>query len=91
MEFLYELYETQAACSRHFVHELTSEEKTRMKCVAKIVAMPGTRTIVADLCMFAWLRVMKEDQDLSMHVYGRSLTRDNSECGCEVNSSTRSS
>ena len=25
---------------------------SRMKCVAKIMAMPGTRTAVADLCMF---------------------------------------
>ena len=25
---------------------------SRMKCVTKIMAMPGTRTAVADLCMF---------------------------------------
>ena len=37
-------------CGRFFVHELTSEVSSRMKCVT--MAMPGTRTIVADLCMF---------------------------------------
>ena len=35
---------------RYFVHELTSEVNSRMKCVAKIMATPGTRTAVADLC-----------------------------------------
>ena len=35
-----------------FVHELTSEVNSRMKCVAKIMAMPGTRAAMADLCMF---------------------------------------
>ena len=52
MEFLCELYEAQVARDRYFVHELTSEVNSRMKCVAKIMAMPGTRTAVADLCMF---------------------------------------
>ena len=52
LEFLCELYEAQAARGRHFVHELTSEVKSRMKCVAKIMAMVGTRTAVADLCAF---------------------------------------
>ena len=52
MEFLCELYEAQAACGRHFVHELTSEVNSRMQCVAKIMAMPGTRTTVTDLRMF---------------------------------------
>ena len=51
-EFLCELYEAQAAQGRYFVHELTPEVNSRMKCVAKIVAMPGTRRAVADLCMF---------------------------------------
>ena len=51
-EFLCELYEEQAACGRHFAHELTSEANSRMRCVAKIMPMPGTRTAVADLCMF---------------------------------------
>ena len=31
------------------VHEFTSEASLRLKCVEKIMAMPGTR---ADLCMF---------------------------------------
>ena len=52
MEFLCELYEAQAARGRYFVHELTSEVNSRMRCVAKIMAMPGTRTAVTDLCMF---------------------------------------
>ena len=41
----------ESARGRYFVHELT-EANSRMKCVAKIMAMPGTRTTVADLCMF---------------------------------------
>ena len=52
IEFLCELYEAQVARGRYFVHELTSEVNSRLKCVAKIMAMPGTRTTVADLCMF---------------------------------------
>ena len=52
MEFLCELYEAQTACGCHFVHELTSDANSRMKCVTKIMAMLGTRTTVADLCMF---------------------------------------
>ena len=51
MEILCELYEAQVACGRYIVHELTSEVNSRMKCVAKIMAMPGTRTAVTDLCM----------------------------------------
>ena len=51
-EFLCELYEAQAAQGRYFVHELTSESSSRMKCRVKIMAMPGTRAAVADLCMF---------------------------------------
>ena len=52
MEFLCELYEAQAARGRHFVHELTSEVNSRLRCVAKIMSMLGTRTAVADLCLF---------------------------------------
>ena len=52
MEFLCELYEAQAARGRHFVHELTPEVNSRMQCVAKIMAMPRSRTTVADVCMF---------------------------------------
>ena len=52
VEFLCELYEAQAAQGRYFVHELTSEASSRMKCVVKIMAMPGTRAAAADLCMF---------------------------------------
>ena len=52
MEFLCELYEAQVARGRHFVHELTSEVNSRVRCVAKVMAMRGIRTAVADLCMF---------------------------------------
>ena len=34
------------------MHELTSEASSRVKCVVKILAMPETRGVVADLCMF---------------------------------------
>ena len=37
------LYEAQAAQGRYFVHELTLEASSRMKCAVKIMAMPGTR------------------------------------------------
>ena len=52
MEFLCEFCESQAACGRYFVNELTSEVNSRMQCVARILAMPATRTTVAALCMF---------------------------------------
>ena len=34
------------------MHELTSEASSRMKCVAKIMAMPETRAAITDLWMF---------------------------------------
>ena len=34
------------ARGRYFVHELTSEVKSRLRCVAMILAMPETRTAV---------------------------------------------
>ena len=52
LEFLRELYDAQVSRGRYFVHELTSEMNSRMVCVMKIMAMLGTRTAVADLCMF---------------------------------------
>ena len=36
----------------HGILAVTSEVNSRMRCVAKIMAMPGTRTTVVDLCMF---------------------------------------
>ena len=86
MEFLFELYEAQTAFGRYFVHELTSEVNST---VTKIMAMLGTRTTVADLCILDWLHVTREDQDLSTRVYGRSPTRDKLECGCKVNAQAR--
>ena len=41
LEFLCELYEAQAAQGRYFVHELTSEASSRVKCMVKIMAMPA--------------------------------------------------
>ena len=34
------------------MHELTSEVSLRKKCAVKIMAMPGSRAAMADLCMF---------------------------------------
>ena len=48
IQFLCELYEEQVVRGRVFVHELMSGVNSEMKCMA----MPGTRTAVADLCMF---------------------------------------
>ena len=49
---LRELHEAQFARAGYFVHELTSEVNTRMRCMAKVMAMPRKRTAVTDLCMF---------------------------------------
>ena len=71
LEFLCELYAAQAAQGRYFVHELTSEASSRMKCMEKIMATRGTRAAVADLCMFGLARVTLEDQGLSTRVCER--------------------
>ena len=52
MEFLCLWHEAQVVRGRYFVHDLTSEVNSRMMCVTTITAMPGARTILADLCMF---------------------------------------
>ena len=49
-----ELYEAQVARARYFVNELASAVNSRMKCVTRVMTMPGARRIVADLRMFAW-------------------------------------
>ena len=49
------LCEAQVAQGRYFVHELTSEASSRMNCIVKIMAMPGTRAAAADLCMFGFV------------------------------------
>ena len=67
LEFLCELHEAQAARGRYFVHELTSEVNSRMKCMGKIMAMPGTTAAAADLCMFG----LAACQDLSTRVCER--------------------
>ena len=78
IEFLCEQYEAQAAQGRYFVHDLTSEASSRMKCMGKIMAMLGTRAASADLCVCVcvcvcsgWSRVTMEDQDLSTRVCER--------------------
>ena len=38
IEFLCELYEAQVARGRYFVHELTSEVNSRVRCLAKVIA-----------------------------------------------------
>ena len=88
IEFLCELYEAQAAQGRYFVHELTSEASSRMKCLVKIMAMPGTRAAVADLCM-GWLCVMTEDQDSSTRACERLPTRDELEHDCRTSARVR--
>ena len=52
MKFLCELYEAQVARSRYFVHELTSEVKLENEMRDEDHRHAGTRTTVADLCMF---------------------------------------
>ena len=89
MEFLCERYEAQAACGRHFVHELASEVNSRMQCVAKIMAMPGTRRTVVDLCMFGLAACDERGPGLSTQVYGWSPALDKLECGCKVNAQAR--
>ena len=37
------------------LHEQTSEANSRMMCVTQIMAMPGTRTIVAGLFVHVWV------------------------------------
>ena len=65
VEFLCELYEAQVARGRYFVHELTSEVNSRMRCMAKVVAMPGIRMAVTDVCTFGLGRATREDEGLS--------------------------
>ena len=63
-KFLCELYEAHVTQGRYLVHELTSQASSRMKRVVKIMAMPGTRAAIADLCMFglAACERAKDDQ-----------------------------
>ena len=62
--FLCELYEAQVARGRYFVHDLTSEVNSRVRCIAKVMAMPGIRTAVADLCIL-WFAACAQDHGLS--------------------------
>ena len=85
MEFLCAQYEAHVERGRHFVHELSSQVNSRIQCVAKIMAMPGTKTTVADLCMFGLAACAGEAPGfVKTRVYGRSPTRDKLDCGCEV-------
>ena len=73
IEFLCELYEAHTGCARSFVHELTSEVNSRMKCVAKIMALPKTRAAVADLCMLG-LAACDEKGPRFVNVIVRTVT-----------------
>ena len=59
------------------MHELTSEVNSRNEVRDE------------DRDQLGWLHVMKEDQDLSTRVYGRSSTRDKLQCGCKEDAQTR--
>ena len=72
MEFLCELGEAQVVRGRYFVHELTSEVNSRMRCMAKVMAMPGIRTAVADLCMFGLARRVGVRLHMRKHASTRS-------------------
>ena len=87
MEILCELYEAQPPRGRYFVRELTSEVNTRMKCAAKIMAMPEGRTIVADLCMFGFASC--DEGGPGFVNVRRSPMRDKLECGCQENAQAR--
>ena len=80
MELLCELYEAQVARGLFFVHELTSEVNSKMTCVTKIMAMPGSRTVGADLCMFGLAAC---DEGAPGFVNARSPTRDKLGCGMQ--------
>ena len=88
MEFLCELYDAQVARGRCFVHELTPEVNSRMQCVAKILAMPGTRSTVADLCTFG-LAARNRREPGFVNASARTPTRDKLERGCKVNAQAR--
>ena len=73
IECLCELYEGQVARILYFVHELTSEVNSRMPCVAKVMAMLGIRTAVADLCVFG-LAACDEGGPWFVNVSVRTIT-----------------
>ena len=52
IEFLCELYEAQAAQGTVLCARINVRSELETKCIVKIMAMPGTRAAVADLCMF---------------------------------------
>ena len=81
--FLCELCEAQAAQGRYVVHELTSEASSRMKCVVKILAMPGTRAAIADSCTFGLAACDDEGPGFVQHERANDdPTRDKPGCGC---------
>ena len=66
MEFLRELYDEEAPAV-----------SSRVRCVTRIMAMPGIRTLVA------------EDYDLSTRACGRPPMNDKLGCGCKENAQAR--
>ena len=73
IEFLCELCEAQVAHGRYFVHELMSDVNSRMRCMAKVMAMPGIRTAVTDLCTFG-LAACDEGGPRFVNVSVRTIT-----------------
>ena len=61
-----------------------------MKCVAKIMAMMGTRTAVADLCVFGLAACDERGPGfVNVSVRRGSPMRDELECGCRANARAR--
>ena len=54
VEFLCELHGAQVACGRYLVHEQTVQRKFEIDLRDAVMATPGTRTLVADLCMLGF-------------------------------------
>ena len=74
---------------RNFVHELTSEVNSRISAWRRSWPCQERERKWRICPCLGSPRAMKEDQDLSTQVYGRSPTRDKLECGCTVNAKAR--
>ena len=81
IEFLCKLYGAQVSRGRYFVHELTSEVNSRMKCVTKIMAMPGNKNGRGRSVHVCAGRVRRGGPGF-VNVCART-TRDELGCGCK--------
>ena len=80
----------QVARGPSFVHELRPEVNSIMKCVAKISWPCQGREQQWRICAcLGWPHAMKEDQDSSKQVYGRSPTGNKLEWRYKVNAQAR--